>query len=112
MYRINTEGAVALITPGDYDVVNIVRVDEESGYVYFIASPDNPTQRYLYRTRLDGKGSATRLTPSDKPGDHSYQIAPGGKYAFHTYSNVNQPPVIDLISLPDHRQSKGYLRQI
>jgi len=104
MYRVKTSGEAKLVTPGDYDVISIVRIDEASGYVYYIASPENPTQRYLYRKRLDGRGTAARLTPSDQPGDHSYQIAPGGKYAFHTYSNANQPPIIDLVSLPDHRR--------
>ena len=29
----------------------------ESDWVYFIASPDNPTQRYLYRVHLDGRAA-------------------------------------------------------
>ncbi len=103
-YRINMQsGTEELVTPGDYDVVSIVLIDDESGYVYFIASPDNPTQRYLYRTRLDGKGTPVRLSPTDQPGDHIYQVAPGGKYAFHTYSNANTPPIVELVSLPNHK---------
>ena len=29
-----------------------------------MASPDNATQNYLYRTRLDGKGEAELLSPA------------------------------------------------
>ena len=31
-------------------------MDAESDSVYFMASPKNPTQRYLYRVKLDGTG--------------------------------------------------------
>ena len=103
-YRISsTGGAEQLVTKGDYDVIQILEIDDKNGYVYFIASPDNPTQRYLYRTPLNGSGKMERLSPESQPGSHSYQIAPGGAYAFHTYSNINTPPTIDLVSLPKHK---------
>ncbi|HTP13102.1 MAG TPA: S9 family peptidase, partial [Bacteroidota bacterium] len=92
-----------LVTAGDYDVENIVRIDDAGEWMYFIASPDNATQRYLFRIRLNGKGKMERLTPGDQPGTHSYQISPNGKWAFHTYSSFNEPPVIQLVSLPDHK---------
>jgi len=102
-FRISEKsGEEILVTNGDYDVVNIVEIDDKNGYVYFIASPKNPTQRYLYRVNLSGSGKLQRLTPEDQPGTHSYQVAPSGKYAFHTYSNANTPPVIDLVTLPNH----------
>ena len=66
------------------------------------ASPDNPTQRYLFRGRLDGTGKAERLSPADKPGSHTYQISPSSHWAIHTYSTFDTPPVIDLVKLPQH----------
>ena len=90
-------------TPGDYDVTGLVHVDEKGEWLYFIASPDNPTQRYLYRTRLSGR-SCERVTPVDQPGTHSYQVSPDGRWAFHTWSTFDQPAVTDLISLPDHKR--------
>jgi len=92
-----------LITPGNYDVMNIVRIDEAGEWMYFIASPENATQRYLFRIQINGKGKPERLTPTTQPGTHNYQIAPSGKWAFHTYSNFTTPTVIELISLPDHK---------
>ena len=54
-YRIVREGGNALLlTPGAFDILSIEAVDEAFGWVYFIASPDDPGQRYLYRARLDG----------------------------------------------------------
>ncbi|MFC2132985.1 S9 family peptidase [Bacteroidota bacterium] len=91
-----------LITPGEYDVINISLIDDINGWVYFIASPDNPTQRYLFRTKLDGTSSLEKLSPEEQKGTHAYNISPDGKYAFHTFSNSNTPPVTQLISLPGH----------
>lgn len=104
LYRIARDGkAETLVSEGDYDVISIQEIDREGGWCYFIASPDNPTQRYLYRIPLYKKGKAQRLSPAKQAGTHSYQIAPGGKYAFHTFSNINTPPIKELISLPDHK---------
>lgn len=92
-----------LVTKGRYDVINIVEIDGKSRYAYFIASPENPTQRYLYRIKMDGKSRAERITPRDMPGTHRYDVSPGGKYAFHTWSDINTPPVTDLVKLPAHK---------
>ena len=93
---------VTLLTPGAYDAVSIAGVDEKHRCVYFTASPDNPTQRYLYRAPLNGSGRAERVSPADQPGTHSYDMSKDCRWAFHTYSRFAQPPVIELVSLPEH----------
>lgn len=95
-------GAPQLITQGAFDVVSIETIDEKAGRLYFIASPDNATQRYLYRTQLNGNGQPERISPAEA-GSHSYSIAPNAAWAFHTYSTISTPPTIDLVRLPDHR---------
>jgi dipeptidyl-peptidase 4 len=80
-----------------------VDVDEQGGWLYFTASPDNATQQYLYRSPLDGRSRPERLTPADQPGTHSYQVSPNGKWAFHSYSRFDAPPSSDLIQLPEHK---------
>ena len=101
-----------LLTPGPADVMERGPVDEgevdeaegdDDGWLYFFASPDNATQRYLYRVRLDGAEEPERVTPEDQPGTHVYDFSPDLRWAFHTYSNFDTPPVTALISLPDHR---------
>jgi dipeptidyl-peptidase-4 len=96
-------GAPQLITAGAFDVVSIEGVDEKAGWLYYIASPDNATQRYLYRTELAGNGKPERLSPATQPGTHSYTIAPNSAWAFHSYSTISSPPSIELVHLPDHR---------
>ena len=103
LYRVSRDGKKEmLITRGNYDVIQVSLVDEKNNYVYFIASPDNATQKYLYRTRLDGKGGPERLTPKSEPGVHEYDLSPGGQYALHTYSNANAPEKQEVVSLPAH----------
>ncbi|KPL05632.1 peptidase S9, partial [candidate division BRC1 bacterium SM23_51] len=96
---------VSLITKGDFDVIGIEGVDEENQWLYYLASPDNPTQRYLYRVSLDGR-RAERVTPANCPGTHTYRFSPDAKWAVHTYSTLDRPPVVEVISLPDHKRVK------
>lgn len=107
LYLISRDGQdVQLLTPGEYDVVNVVGMDEARGWVYFRASPDNPTQRYLYKAALGGSGKVERVTPADLSGIQNYQLSPKASWAFHTYTSFDRPPVISLVSLPDHKQRK------
>lgn len=95
--------ALRLLTPGDFDVLDVAGVDEGNGLLYFTASPDDATRSYLYRTRLDGQGAAERVTPAGLRGWNTYKLSPDGRYAIHTFSTADSPPVIDLVSLPSHR---------
>jgi len=75
---------LSLLTPGKFDIIQKSIVDEKGGYYYFYASPDNGTQRYLYRVKLKGKAKPQLVTPQDQPGTHSYDFSPDAKWAFHT----------------------------
>ena len=102
-YLVSQDGkTVKLLTPGPYDVLSIAAVDEKGGWLYVLASPDNPTQTFLFRIRLDGRGRLERVSPLDKPGTHSYQISPTARWAIHTYSSFGTPPQTDLVTLPKH----------
>ena len=106
-YLYTREGnEVALLTSGDYDLIARGQADETGGWFYFYASPDNATQKFLFRVALDGTGKQERITPEDQPGTHSYDFSPNSKWAFHTFSSINRPPVVELIELPNHRVVK------
>jgi dipeptidyl-peptidase-4 len=103
VYVVSRDGkAFRLVTHGAYDVLDLLGVDEKGGWLYFIASPDQPSQRYLFRARLDGKGAPERLSPRNESGTHVYDRAPNFRYAFETYSSFGKPPVIRLVRLPGH----------
>ncbi|WP_128547099.1 S9 family peptidase [Larkinella soli] len=104
LYQISRDGKKeTLLTPGNYDVATLSAIDEVNRYVYFMASPDNPTQRYLYRTRLDGKGKLERLSPAGRPGTHTYDISPGGRFAMHSFNSHTSLPVTNWVRLPAHQ---------
>jgi len=108
LYRISRDGKKETpITKGNYDVMDIACIDEAGGYVYFMASPENATQKYLYRTKLDGKGVAERISPASQPGTHEYSVSPRARYAWHSFSNYYTPFANELVSLPDHKAVGG-----
>lgn len=94
---------LATLTPGEYDIIDRVAVDAQRGWFYFNASPNDATQRYLYRVPLDGSGTLERVTPDDQPGTHDYTLSPDNRWAFHTYSRFDMPPTTELVELPSHR---------
>ena len=102
LYRVDRQtGKQTALTPADEDVISIDALVGDR--VYFSASPDNPTQRYLYGN-VGPRGAAKRISPEDQPGYHNYQISPNGRFAIHTYSRFDVPSTIDLVSLPDHKR--------
>jgi dipeptidyl-peptidase-4 len=105
LYRISRDGKnETLLTKGNYDLITIRSIDEK--YVYFMASPDNATQQYLYRIALDGKGKLELVSPSAERGTHNYNISPGGLYATHNFSNHLYETVSEWVSLPGHKTIK------
>ncbi|MCP4452064.1 MAG: S9 family peptidase [Planctomycetes bacterium] len=102
LYRVERDsGEVTLLSPGDYDVIDVQHVDEDKGLIYVTASPDNPTQRYLYHLSLAG-GPAQRVTPVGATGSHTYQMSFDAQWAVHRMSAWNQVPRTHLIRLPHH----------
>ena len=104
IYRFDiTNKTEYLVTKGNYDVVKPLAYDEKNESVYFIASPENPTERYLYKTSAKGDGKLIRVTPNVLEGSHNYQISTKAKYAFHSFSNYFTRPMQALVSLPNHK---------
>ena len=106
MYKISIDGKETLLTKGDYDVISFDQLDEANGYIYFTASPDNATQKYLYRIKIKG-GKAERVTPLDETGTHEYEISPNGKIALHSFSNIYTPYLSEVVTLPDNKHVSG-----
>ena len=103
VYRVSREnGTSRAVTQGNYDAIGIAGVNEKEGFLYFSASPQNATQYYLYRTKLDGSGEPERVSPAGADGWHTYDISPDGRWAFHTFSNFDTPDSTNLVRLPTH----------
>lgn len=96
---------ISTLTPAGMDIESIVGCDETLEVVYFIASPDDPLCRYLYRVNFDGS-SLTRVTPTcdEFIGTNGYSLSSDAKYAVHTFSTFNRPSITRIISLPSHEE--------
>jgi dipeptidyl-peptidase 4 len=105
-YRIGKDGSnEKLITKGAYDMISLDLTDEKNNWLYFSASPANATERYLYRTKLDGSGAAERVTPESYKGIADYEVSPGGNYASFGFSSAAATPIETMISLPGHKST-------
>jgi dipeptidyl-peptidase-4 len=107
LYVVSRDGKRSeLRTPGEFDVIAMKGIDAKAGYAYFIASPGDATRRYLYRASLTGTVKVERLTPAGETGVHDYDMAPGTKWGFHTFSTFGTPPVVDLVKIPAHQHER------
>jgi len=104
VFRVNTAtGGMTLLTRFDADAGEMVGMDDADSILYFTASPKSATERYLYRTKLDGTSAPERVSPANQEGSHQYQLSPGAKWAVHTYSRFETPPNIEMIRMADQR---------
>ncbi|WP_224491289.1 S9 family peptidase [Robertkochia flava] len=93
LYDLKSGALKHQITKGEWQVRQVVHVDEQNRVIYFTAGgkeEGNPYYEYLYKVDFEGE-NMTCLTPGK--GDHDFQISPDFKYVVDTYSTVATPPV-------------------
>ncbi|WP_117880285.1 S9 family peptidase [Aureibaculum luteum] len=104
LYQVSLEGKPEiLITKGDYDVIDLKYINSKEGYVYYLASPDNATQKYLYKSKLNGKGKNKLLSPESLKGTHDYSFSSNGSYAEHSFTNHYTPEVKEFITVANQK---------
>jgi dipeptidyl-peptidase-4 len=102
VYSVSRDGSdMKLITPGNFDVLSLQGIDEAGGWLYYIASPENAGQRYLFRTRLNGSGAAEKITPDAQKGWNGYNISPNARWAIHNFSAFSTAPRFEVVNLTD-----------
>lgn len=113
LYRISRDGnEVTNLTKGEFDITDIKAIDEKSGWLYFIASPKNVSQRYLYRSKLDGSLSNQKVTPDNFDGFNKYQMAENGSWAIHSHSSFNKPTTKYLVQIPAEQDNKHQQKHV
>jgi dipeptidyl-peptidase-4 len=93
-----------LLTKGDHDVIELKHLDEQNEIVYYLASPNNATQKYLYKSKFGSEGQL--MSPKELKGTHDYNISPNGRFAIHSFSNHYTKPSKEFISFPDSKPLK------
>ncbi len=98
-YDLSTGELLGRITTGEWNVQQLLRVDEESRTLYFTGAgrePGDPYFQYLYRIGMDGTGLEL-LTPDSA--NHSVTLSPDGKHFVDSYSTPVTPPVTVVCNL-------------
>ncbi|MCO7205587.1 DPP IV N-terminal domain-containing protein [Pseudoalteromonas sp. CnMc7-37] len=107
LYRVSRDGKTIVdLTPGEYDIIDMLALNEDKNVMYFTASPDDPGQRYLFRTSLDGSSKPVRVTPASFDGSNSYYMSKDTSWAMHTFSKFGTPPMKEIIKVSDHSNVK------
>jgi dienelactone hydrolase len=93
LYDLATGRLKNQITSGDWNVLQVLRVDEKERVIYFLGAgrePGDPYFRHFYRVRFDGAGLKA-LAPEDA--DHQISVSPSGRFFVDVYSRPEVPPV-------------------
>jgi dipeptidyl-peptidase 4 len=102
IYLVSVESkSITPVTSGDFDVMEILGIDDTAQWIYFYASPTNATQSYLYRVHFDGS-ALQRVTPETKTGTNRYVLSPDRQKALLTSSQFTSPPTTEVVRLSDH----------
>lgn len=96
LYDATTGKVKNQITKGNWVVTRLLKVDEKTRTIYFMANGQdklNPYFGHFYKIGFDGK-KLTDLTP--EPGNHMVSFSPSEKYFIDNYSQPNVPAVVAL----------------
>lgn len=76
---------------------DIVGLDRERGFVYFLASDQDPREQHLYRCGLAADAALERLTT--EPGWHQVVMDAKARVYAHVFSSLETPPIFRILSL-------------
>jgi dipeptidyl-peptidase-4 len=94
IYHHDNEGKlIRQITSGNWEVTNLVGVDEKNRKIYFISTEASPLERNLYVINLDGKNKKI-LTP--EKGMTSVNMSKDFKYFIANHTSANSPLRVTL----------------
>jgi len=103
LYDLNTGQLKHRITSGDWNVLQLLRIDQKTRTLYFTGcgrEPGDPYFQYFYSVKMSGK-DLKLLTPENA--NHTISLSPSGRYFIDSYSTPVEPPVTVL---RDHQGRK------
>ena len=80
------------VTQGNWDVTDMIGLDETTNTVYYESAEESPLRRSVYK--VDGKGVKTRLSTQD--GTNSATFSANFAYYVNRFSNATTPVVITV----------------
>jgi len=100
IYKVGFDGKSQQLTSGNWDVMEFLGLDEETGSIFYSAGSNGPLNKIIYKLNLN-TGASARLT--DESGWSEAEFTNGFKYFVHSYSTANTPTTHVL------RNAKGEL---
>lgn len=80
------------VTKGNWDVTNLIGIDEATKTVYYESAEESPIRRSVYK--IDAKGVKTKLSTGE--GMNRAAFSDNFAYFVNTYSNANTPARITV----------------
>lgn len=103
-YRYNwKKSKLTALTSGDYDVDQLIGLDESNGLLYYTSTERSSKERHLYSVDWNGRNKLL-LTP--ETGTHAITPINGYRYFLDKHSRLMEPPVFYL------RNAKGKIVRI
>jgi len=96
LYDLDTGKLKSQVTRGDWNVTQLLRVDEKNRMLYVLGvgrEKGDPYYVHFYRIGMDGK-NLKLLTPEDA--NHDVALSPSGNFFADVYSKPDVPPVAVL----------------
>jgi len=81
------------ITSGDWEVDQVLGIDEKNELIYYTSTEVNPTERHIYSIDFQGKKKLRLTTES---GWHSAQFSTDFTLALHNYHTATQPHIFNI----------------
>src|SRR5690554_3183367 len=94
IYHHDMDGKlIRQITTGNWEVTDLIGVDESSNTLYYLSTEISPLEKNLYAIGLNGKKKEL-LTPSK--GTHAVNMSGDFKYYIDYYTTANEPLTVTL----------------
>ncbi len=93
IYRLSFTGEQKQITKGEWDVIELLGIDDKNEYIYYTSSENGAINKSLYKITIEGK---KKQCIGKKEGYTDASFSNGMKYFIKTYSDANTPPDISL----------------
>ncbi|MCF8227347.1 MAG: S9 family peptidase [Bacteroidales bacterium] len=95
LYYYDMDGnLISKLTDNDWRLKELLKVDTENGWVYFLGTGENPINREIFKVRMDG---SDQQKLSSYEGYHSADISPDGSYIIDKFSSFHTPTTIEII---------------
>lgn len=106
LYLFDFRGHQLPLTRGDWNVDELLAVDESAGLVYLASNRDAIVDRQIYTVHLDGRDAATPRRISRGDGWHSAQFAKGAHRVslyVDSFSSPDTPPQVSITARDGRR---------